>query len=82
MYAEDQEGSLELIRVQSYLTAMLVAGFVNRGLKGKTIPSYGETFRKKQKAMTDEEMFKAVKALNAEMGGEDLRKEADNHGNS
>lgn len=80
-YADQREESLQLIRVQAYLTAMLVSGFVGRSLKGKNIPAFAEVFREKKKEMSDEDMLAAVIALNAKLGGEDLRKEADTDGN-
>lgn len=57
-----------------YASALLISQFV--WVKGRK-PSYEKVFggHKPQKEMTDEEMLKAIEALNAEFGGEDLRKE-------
>lgn len=68
VYNKRMEAEQERRHQEIYISASLISNFV----WAKKKPTYEQVFKKKKKAMTDEEMYQAVKALNFAFGGEDL----------
>jgi len=77
IYAEAFAGQQEDSQYRVYLSAVLTSGFMGILLSKKhpKLPTYEETFRRRKKDMTDEEMLNVVIALNAASGGIDRRGE-------
>lgn len=66
-YLQEQETQQELLAAQNYR----LAAIVRAAIWAKHMPPY-ETFapkKKRQKAMTDDEMYQSVLALNTALGG-------------
>lgn len=72
-YNERKENEHEQKREEIYTTALLISQFV----WSKRPRSYEEVFGiKKKSKMPDAEMLRVVEALNAQFGGNDIRKGA------
>jgi hypothetical protein len=67
-YKENKEMQIEEMRQQIYLQALLNGMTV---MARKKPPAYEKLFKKKKEPMSNEQMFNAVKALNAAMGGDE-----------
>lgn len=65
-----REAAQEEKRQELYLSALLISGFVGDILSGRKRPSYEKVFQTKKKEMSDEEMYKQIVVLNAQLGGE------------